>query len=377
MLVILVVLISAIGHVASGMQMSGLNHETADRDQCGWPLAGAGDTRRRQEFEGKIVSALFGLNTGFQTTLNGTVQCSGIGLHTGALVRMTLAPAATGTGIVFIRSDLAETAAPGDERVQARHDAVTETMLGTTVANAAGTSVATVEHLMAALVGCGIDNLEVTLDGPEIPIMDGSAAPFVFLIECAGVAISDRPRAYLRILESVSIEDGPKYAELAPLAGPEGGAADGFSAGFEIDFDTPVIGRQRYGFDLSSAAFKTEICRARTFGFLKDVEQLKALGLARGGSLDNAIVIDDGAVLNEDGLRYPDEFVRHKLLDALGDLGLGGGQILGRFTGRRSGHDLNNRLLHKLFATPGAWRWETRDGEQVMDFAETRRRAGR
>lgn len=301
------------------------------------------------------MSALFGLNTRCETTLNGPIRCDGIGLHTGEPVSLRLTPAPLSTGVLFIRTDVTDK----DNKVPARFDAVTETMLGTTLSNEAGTSVATVEHLMAALAGCGVDNVIIEIDGPEVPIMDGSAAPFVFLIECSGVSVSDRPRPYLKVLKPVSLTEGPKYAELAP--------GDGFTASFEIDFDTPVIGRQRYGFDLSSASFKTELCRARTFGFLKDVEQLRSLGLARGGSLENAIVIDDGQVVNEDGLRYEDEFVRHKLLDAIGDLALCGAQIVGRLTARRSGHDLNNKLLHALFSTPGAWRWETRDGDVVKE----------
>ncbi len=295
---------------------------------------------------GGSVSAQFGLNTPFQTTLHHPITCSGIGLHTGAPVRLRLVPAAPDAGIVFSRTDIQGQ----DTRVPASHDRVTETTLGTTIANGAGVSVATVEHLMAALAGCGIDNLLIEIDGPEVPIMDGSAGPFVFLIECAGLRISERPRRYLRILETVAIEDGLKRAELAP--------GQGFSASFDINFDSAPIGRQSYGFDLNSASFKTELCRARTFGFLKDVDQLRALGLARGGSLENAIVIDDGQVLNETGLRYPDEFVRHKLLDGIGDLSLCGAQIRGRFSASRSGHALNNALLHAVFAKRSAWRWD-------------------
>ncbi len=303
------------------------------------------------------MSAQFGLATRFETTLNTAIRCDGIGLHTGAPVSMRLRPASTGTGIVFVRTDVPQS----DARVPAHFDAVTQTMLGTVVSNAHGVSVATVEHLMAALAGCGIDNLEIDIDGPEVPIMDGSAAPFVFLIECAGLSVSDRPRRYLRILETVTVEDGPRRAELSP--------GTGFAATFEIDFDTPIIGRQHYSFDLSSAAFKTELCRARTFGFLKDVDQLRAMGLAQGGSLENAIVIDDGRILNESGLRYGDEFVRHKLLDAIGDLALCGGQIHGRLAARRSGHDLNNRLLHELFKRPAAWTWQTQPDDPALAMA--------
>lgn len=261
---------------------------------------------------------------------------------------MRLLPAPADTGIVFRRTDVAD----GNRDIPARYDTVTDTMLGTTISNEDGVKVGTIEHLMAALTGCGIDNLIVEIDAAEVPIMDGSAGPFVFLIECAGVAQTDVPRQYLRVLEPVALEDGPKYAELAP--------AESFSTDFEIDFPTPVIGRQHYRFDLNSAAFKTELCRARTFGFLHEVDHLKSLGLALGGSLDNAIVIDNDRIINEGPLRYSDEFVRHKVLDAIGDLSLAGYQIKGRFTAKRAGHDINNRILRKLFDTPEAWTLETR-----------------
>ncbi len=301
------------------------------------------------------MTALFGLKTPYQTSLNHAIRCSGIGLHTGEPVTMRLKPAPVGTGILFVRADVTGQ----DPKVPARFDAVSETQLGTTISNADGVSVATIEHLMAALVGCGVDNVLVELDGPEVPIMDGSAAPFVFLIECAGVSVSDTPRQVIRVLEPVVLEEGAKYASLEP--------ADTFSVDFEIDFETPVIGHQRYGFELSSAAFKTELCRARTFGFLKDVELLQSMGLARGGSLENAIVISEDRILNETGLRYPDEFVRHKTLDAIGDLALSVVPIKGHVTARRSGHDLNNRLLRALFARPEAWRLETMTAEDMAD----------
>ncbi len=307
------------------------------------------------------MSALFGLNTVYETTLNHAIRCSGIGLHTGAPVTMRLRPAPVSTGIVFVRTDIKDS----DPRVPARFDTVTQTQLGTTITNEAGVSVATVEHLMAALAGCGIDNLLIDIDGPEVPIMDGSAAPFVFLVECAGVTVSDQPRQYLRILKTVAIEDGLKYAELSP--------GEGYSLDFEIDFETPVIGAQQYRFELSSASFKTELCRARTFGFAKDVDLLRSMGLARGGSLENAIVIQDDRILNEEGLRYADEFVRHKVLDAVGDLALCGSQIEGCFRARRSGHELNNKLLHTLIADPDAWCLETRTEAAIVsdeDMAE-------
>ncbi len=293
------------------------------------------------------MSVLSGLNTPFETTLNQSIRCSGIGLHTGAPVTMRLRPAPVGTGIVFVRTDIEGQ----DPMVRARYDAVTETRLGTTLANEAGTSVATVEHLMAALRGCGIDNLLIDIDGPEVPIMDGSAAPFVFLIDCAGIAATDTPRRRIRVTKPVCVEEGGKRAELAP--------GKGFATHFMIDFATPVIGRQTYDFDLSSAAFKTELCRARTFGFLKDVEMLKSIGLARGGSLENAIVIEDDRIVNETGLRYPDEFVRHKTLDAIGDMALSVLPLCARYTAEKSGHDLNNKLLRALFERTDCWVIET------------------
>jgi UDP-3-O-[3-hydroxymyristoyl] N-acetylglucosamine deacetylase len=279
-----------------------------------------------------------------QTTLRNAVSCAGIGVHAGVSAHMTIKPAAAGTGIVFRRLDVEHDA----RDVPARFDLVTATQLGTTLTNAAGVAVRTVEHLMSAFWGLGVDNALVELDGPEVPIMDGSAAPFVFLIECAGIAHLRAPRQVIRVLKPVSIEDGDKYAEIRP--------ASGFSLDVEIDFPNPVIGRQHVSFTLDSdVAYKQEIARARTFGFFHEVEYLRSIGLARGGSLDNAIVIDGERILNEGGLRFPDEFVRHKALDLIGDLRLAGACLEGHVTAVRCGHDLNSRLLHRLFATPGAW----------------------
>ncbi len=256
---------------------------------------------------------------------------------------MTLKPAEADTGIVFRRSDVD----PDIGTILARYDHVGDTMLGTTISNEHGISVSTVEHIMAAFAGCRIDNVVVEIDGPEVPVMDGSAAPFVFLVDCAGVSTVGQPRKIIRILETVAVAEGDKRAEFVPDRH--------FTAELAIDFDCPVIDKQRYVVDLSHDAFRQDICRARTFGYLRDGEQLRALGLAQGASLDNSIVIDGNEVLNEDGLRYSDEFVRHKVLDAVGDLYLAGAPIQGRFVGVKSGHGMNNKLLRALFSQPEAW----------------------
>ncbi|MFQ5765659.1 MAG: UDP-3-O-acyl-N-acetylglucosamine deacetylase, partial [Rhodospirillales bacterium] len=211
-----------------------------------------------------------------------------------------------------------------------------------------GARIGTVEHLMAALLGCRIDNVIVDVEGPEIPIMDGSAAPFVFLVECAGTVEQQAPRRAIEILKPVTVGDDRRSATLAP------GRA--FSVSFEIDFDSPLVSTQRLSVDFANGAFRTEICRARTFGFEHEVAELRTLGYARGGSLDNAIVIGGDGILNEDGLRYRDEFVRHKILDSAGDLYLAGAPICGHFHGHRSGHTLNNKLLKAVFADATAWR---------------------
>lgn len=257
---------------------------------------------------------------------------------------MVLRPADAGTGIVFLRTDIDDR----DARIPARWDHVTDTTLCTTIGNEAGVKVATVEHLMAALAGSGVDNVIVELDGPEVPVMDGSAAPFVFLIDCAGVVPQDAPRRYIRVLREIEVSDGEARVSLLP--------STGFSVALEIDFESPAIAQQSGFFDLHNGGFKREVCRARTFGFERDVDKLLELGFARGGSLDNVVVIsDDHKVMNEGGLRYGDEFLRHKVLDTVGDLFLAGGQLVAHFSGARSGHRLNNRLLQALFADPDAW----------------------
>ncbi|MFP3945184.1 MAG: UDP-3-O-acyl-N-acetylglucosamine deacetylase [Alphaproteobacteria bacterium] len=278
-----------------------------------------------------------------QTTLARAVHCSGIGLHSGALVNMTLRPARADSGIRFVRTDLEDEAA----RVPVSPEAVSDTMLGTTVSNERGGRVLTIEHLMSAFAGLGVDNVEVVLDAEEIPILDGSAAGFVVLVESAGLKRLDRRRRYIRIKRPVTVEDGVKHATLSP--------SNACEFEFEIDFPNPVVGRQRYGLKITPDSFKSEIARARTFGFLKDIDALRALGLARGGSLENAVVIDGDRVVNPGGLRFHDEFVRHKLLDALGDLYVLGMPVLGRYSGVRSGHALNNGLARALLARKDAW----------------------
>ncbi len=282
-----------------------------------------------------------------QQTLRNRISCSGVGLHGGVKVSLTLHPAAPNTGIIFFRSDVAQ----GEPRVAASFENVVASDLCTTVANSDGVKVSTIEHLMAALYGCGIDNALIEVDGPEIPIMDGSAAPFVFLIECAGIIEQGTPREVIRVLRPVEVHAGEARATLSP--------GEGFSVAFEIDYDSPVIGNQKCSMALQDGGFKSEICRARTFGFAHEVDALRARGLAQGGSLDNAVVVSDDGVLNDGGLRYGDEFVRHKVLDSIGDLYLAGRRIVGQFQGVRSGHALNHQLLNEFFADRSAWVRET------------------
>jgi UDP-3-O-[3-hydroxymyristoyl] N-acetylglucosamine deacetylase len=290
----------------------------------------------------------------FQQTLKNPIRCTGIGLHSGSKVSMTLKPSDVDTGIRFVRTDQ-----PADRaEVRATWDRVTDTKLCTVISNDAGVSIGTIEHLMAALRGCGIDNAVIELDGPEVPIMDGSSAPFVFLIECAGVAQQDKPRRLIQVLRKVTVGDAGRYASLTPSG------IIGFS--FEIDFAAQAIARQEGYVKLGKGAFKAELARARTFGFLHEVDQMRKLGLARGGSLDNAIVINGDKVLNEGGLRFTDEFVRHKILDSVGDLYLAGAPILGHFHGCRSGHALNNQLLRALFADEKAWCYTDAEAADVI-----------
>ena len=277
-----------------------------------------------------------------QRTLKTATQCSGVALHSGAQVTMTLHPAPAGTGIVFRRADL------GGTEILASWRNVVDAPMCTALVDGSGTRVATVEHLLAAFAGCSVDNAIVGIDGPELPIMDGSAGPFVFLIDCTGTVAQDAPRRAIRILRPVEVADSGRATRLLP--------GEGFSVTVEIDYPTPPILSQRYTVPLDR--FRAEIARARTYGFLHEVESLHAAGLARGASLLNAVVVSGEAVVNEEGLRYSDEFVRHKALDAIGDLYLAGAPIIGRFEGIRSGHRMNHRLLAARFAAPDAWCWE-------------------
>ncbi|HUI16493.1 MAG TPA: UDP-3-O-acyl-N-acetylglucosamine deacetylase [Alphaproteobacteria bacterium] len=284
-----------------------------------------------------------------QQTLKTPISCSGIGLHSGAKVTMTLQPAEPNSGILFRRTDAAGLRAS----IPATWRHVVDTRMCTTLgAKSAETEgevrIGTVEHLLAAVAGSHIDNLLIELNGPEVPVMDGSAAPFMFLFDCAGVVEQTAQRSAIQILKHVAVGNHEAMATLSP--------GSGFSVSCEIDFEAPAIARQEYFVSLENGAFRSEIARARTFGFVEDVRQLRAAGLALGGSLDNAVVVDGDRVINADGLRYEDEFVRHKVLDAVGDLSLAGAPILGHFHGYRSGHSMHNRLLRALFADREAWR---------------------
>ncbi|MCK9489438.1 MAG: UDP-3-O-acyl-N-acetylglucosamine deacetylase [Xanthomonadales bacterium] len=278
-----------------------------------------------------------------QRTLKNIIRATGVGIHTGEKVYMTLRPAPVDTGIIFRRVDLAE---PVD--IPALADKVGETTLSTTLIQD-GVRVATVEHLCSALAGLGIDNLYVDLSAPEVPIMDGSAGPFVFLLQSAGIQEQEKAKRFFRIRQTVRVEEGDKWAQFDPY--------DGFKVGFEINFNHPAIDRSHSAavMDFNKTSFIKEVSRARTFGFVRDVEALRSRNLALGGSLDNTIVLDDYRVLNEEGLRYEDEFVRHKILDAVGDLFLIGGNILGAFSGYKSGHALNNKLVRAVLADAQAW----------------------
>lgn len=280
-----------------------------------------------------------------QRTLKGAIRCSGTALHSGAHVSMTLHPAEIGTGVLFRRSDIKGKGAV----IPARWDYVVDSRLCTVIGNADGVTVGTVEHLLAALAGLEIDNVIVDINGPEVPAMDGSAAPFLFLAECAGTVEQKAPRMALKVLRPVHIAAGNAFVRLEP--------ADHASYAFEIDYEASAIGRQACSVAWTPAAFRNEVSRARTFGLLEDVSAMRAAGLARGGSLDNAVVVSGETVLNEDGLRFEDEFVRHKLLDAIGDMYLAGGPVIGRFTASCSGHAMNNKALRTLFADPDAYEW--------------------
>ena len=287
-----------------------------------------------------------------QRTLKNVIGATGVGLHTGKKVYLTLRPAPVNTGIVFRRVDLDPVA-----EIPAALDRVSDTRLSTTIEHQ-GVRVSTVEHLMSAFAGLHIDNAIVELDADEVPIMDGSAGIFVFLIQSAGIEMQSAPKQFIRISNPIEINDGDKWARFEPF--------DGFKVSFSIDFEHPSMqsSAQEATIDLSEISFAKEVSRARTFGFLQDVEALQEAGLARGGSLDNAIVMDDFRVINDDGLRYGDEFVKHKILDAIGDLYLLGCPLIGSFCAHKSGHGLNNRLLRELDERQDCWETVTFDGSE-------------
>ena len=295
-----------------------------------------------------------------QRTLKTSVRSTGVGLHTGHKVTMVLRPAPIDTGIVFCRSDL-----PGNPAVPAHALNVSNTLMATVIEKN-GARVSTVEHLMSAFYGMGIDNAFVDVSGEEVPIMDGSAGTFVFLIQSAGIEEQAAAKRYVRVLKRVEIEEGDKNVRLEPF--------EGFKVGFSIDFNHPVFDAtgSDVEVDFGEVSFVREISRARTFGFTQEVEMLRTKGLARGGSLDNAIVIDDFRVLNAEGLRMDDEFVKHKALDAVGDLYLLGRPIIGAFYGRKSGHALNNLLVRKLIADASAWEEVTFDKVESLPRAFAR-----
>lgn len=296
-----------------------------------------------------------------QRTLKNVIKATGVGIHTGKKVFLTLRPAAPDTGIIFRRTDLAE---PLD--IPATVYNVGDTRMSTTLIKD-GVRISTVEHLMSALAGLGIDNAYIDISSSEVPVMDGSAGPFVFLIQSSGVEEQNKAKRFIRIKKPIVAEKGDKWAMLEPL--------DGFKVSFTIDFDHPVFDReaQSASLDLNTMSFVKEISRARTFGFMSDYEKLREMNLALGASLDNAIVIDDYRTLNEDGLRYKDEFVKHKILDAIGDLYLLGSSLIGHFSGYKSGHDLNNQLLRSMLAQQDAWEYVTFEeaDKQVAHFYQT------
>ena len=287
-----------------------------------------------------------------QRTLQRTVNTVGIGLHSGQKVGLTLRPAAPNTGIVYRRVDL-----ENPVEIVSKPEAVGETVLSTTLVKD-GVKVSTIEHLMSALAGLGIDNVYIDLTASEIPIMDGSAAPFIYLIQSAGIETQRAAKQFVKIKKPIRFENKAGWAELRPF--------DGFKVSFEIDFDHPAVKstQQVLSLNLSKTSYSREISRARTFGFMRDVEMLRSKNLGLGGSLGNAVVLDEYRVLNKDGLRYQDEFVKHKMLDAIGDLYTLGHNIIGAYHGHKSGHAINNLLLHELLAQPDAWELTTMDVEE-------------
>jgi UDP-3-O-[3-hydroxymyristoyl] N-acetylglucosamine deacetylase len=293
------------------------------------------------------MDGFFPIGTARARTLKSVIGCVGVGLHSGARATLTLRPAEAGFGIVFRRTDL------GVE-IPALYDQVTDTRLCTAIGEGAA-RIGTIEHVMAALAGCGVTDAVIEVDGPEIPILDGSAAPFVFLLDCAGLVDTTAPARIIEVLRTVRVTEGEgpnaAWAELSPCEGP------GLQAALNIDFGATAIGQQELALRVTEDSFRTVLADARTFTMAEDIARLRSVGLARGGSLANAVVVDGPLVVNPGGLRHADEFVRHKLLDVVGDLALAGASLQGRFRGHRSGHALNNRLLRALFADDRAWRF--------------------
>jgi UDP-3-O-[3-hydroxymyristoyl] N-acetylglucosamine deacetylase len=292
-----------------------------------------------------------------QQTIQHAAACQGVGIHSAAAVRLHVSPAPANSGVVFVRSDVQG----ADGRIPAHIDFVTATNLGTTLRNAAGAEVATVEHLLAACAGLGVDNLLVAVDGPEMPILDGSALMFAEMLLGAGLKQQASPRRAIRMRERVAVTAGTKSAALEPAAGAEFDVT--------IRYDDAAIGLQRRIFALSPETFMEEIAEARTYGFLADVDRLHAAGRGRGASLENTLVIDDGRVINPEGVRYRDEFVRHKILDAIGDLSLAGAPIIGRYVADQPGHALNAQLVRALLAAPHAWTWDVESDRETAPAA--------
>jgi UDP-3-O-[3-hydroxymyristoyl] N-acetylglucosamine deacetylase len=316
------------------------------------PGGGLRDRWRRRRTDWAAPPAAPSYNGGMlaQRTLKSMARAVGVGMHSGQKVELTLRPAPPDSGIVFRRVDL-----PNPVDIPARYDAVCDTRMASSIApggDPGAPKVQTIEHLMSALCGLGLDNLRVDIDADEVPVLDGSAASFVFLLQNAGIALQDAPKRFWRVTRAVEVREGEgdklMWARLEPH--------HGFTLHFEIDFKHPAVDAtgQQVSFDMGSGRYKRDIARARTFGFSKDVEVMRARGLTLGGAMDNAIVLNDSRVLNAEGLRYDDEFVKHKLLDAIGDLYIAGHPMLARYTAFRSGHALNNKLLRKLFAESGA-----------------------
>lgn len=279
-----------------------------------------------------------------QRTINSKISCKGIGVHSGDHALMTFVPAPVNTGIVFRRTDFDKE----KSLIKAKYDNVVGTNLGTSLTNKYGAKVSTVEHLMAAIWGCNIDNLYIDIQGEEIPIMDGSSQPFIFLFECAGIKTQNQPRKVIEILKTVRVEEDDKFAQVKP--------SKEFSIELEVEFSHEKVSKQTFNYKPESTSFKNDISRARTFGFKHEIEQLHKINLAKGGSLDNAILIDDGKIINKEGLRYKDELVRHKALDFVGDVYLSGHFINGAFQAYKTGHKLNNMLMHELFSNPENYR---------------------